>query len=436
MTGVKLIINRVKLIKGLCARWGAGRALPLLSGSGELPALGAPGAPGPSRKEKGGGEWGGGGRRRWRRLQQKQQQLRWWLPASESGGSSRRRLAPGWLGSAHLGVRVRVQSRSPGAARGRCSAPQRQPPPPFSAPPPSLPSSGRDHSLPRKEWGTAGDAAGPAHASAAAPPRWERVKRWRGPGDGKRGEGDAERRETTAHLGSAREPERAAVSSSSSCSLPPSQPRGARPDRIAALIPQQRSADLPVLSAAPSNPSDPDNAAASPPFPPRNALGPRAASSSPPPPASSPGAARPPRRCPLSAAPPGPCGGAPSPGLVPSGRGGAAIPPGRPGVIVCLRGASPPSKYQLKPKQTPRAGLSWTRRSEPPQPQRCYSWAGNSPGSALTIACQRPLLSPPGGPALPLCIYFGSVCADGSGAVPPARFPRHTGCGGSRPRSA
>lgn len=284
MTGVKLIINRVKLIKGLCARWGAGRALPLLSGSGELPALGAPGAPGPSRKEKGGGEWGGGGRRRWRRLQQKQQQLRWWLPASESGGSSRRRLAPGWLGSAHLGVRVRVQSRSPGAARGRCSAPQRQPPPPFSAPPPSLPSSGRDHSLPRKEWGTAGDAAGPAHASAAAPPRWERVKRWRGPGDGKRGEGDAERRETTAHLGSAREPERAAVSSSSSCSLPPSQPRGARPDRIAALSPQQRSADLPVLSAAPSNPSDPDNAAASPPFPPRNALGPRAASSSPPPP--------------------------------------------------------------------------------------------------------------------------------------------------------
>ena len=252
LTGVKLIINRVKLIKGLCARWGAGRALPLLSGSGKPPALGAPGAPGPSRKEKGGGERGGGGRRRRRRLQQQQQQQqqpRWWLTASESGGgSSRRGLAPGWLGSAQLGVRVRVQSRSPGAARGRCSAPQRQPPPPFPAlPPPSR----RDQSLPRKEWGTAGDAAGPAHASAAAPPRWERVKRWRGPGDGKRGEGDAERRETTAHLGSAREPERAAVSSSSlPLSLPPSSLPTARcppgPDRCSISAAAERSSPGPI----------------------------------------------------------------------------------------------------------------------------------------------------------------------------------------------
>ena len=252
LTGVKLIINRVKLIKGLCARWGAGRALPLLSGSGKPPALGAPGAPGPSRKEKGGGERGGGGRRRRRRLQQQQQQQqpRWWLTASESGGgSSRRGLAPGWLGSAQLGVRVRVQSRSPGAARGRCSAPQRQPPPPFPALPP--PPSRRDQSLPRKEWGTAGDAAGPAHASAAAPPRWERVKRWRGPGDGKRGEGDAERRETTAHLGSAREPERAAVSSSSlPLSLPPSSLPTARcppgPDRGSISAAAERSSPGPI----------------------------------------------------------------------------------------------------------------------------------------------------------------------------------------------
>ncbi|XP_021255154.1 transcription initiation factor TFIID subunit 4-like [Numida meleagris] len=135
-----------------------------------------------------------------------------------------------------------------------------------NANPSSLPCPPRrDQSLPRREWGTAGDAAGPAHASAAAPPRWERVKRWRGPGDGKRGEGAAERRETTAHLGSAREPERVAVSSSSL--IPSPFPRGARPARIAALSPEQRSAASPVLSAAPSNPSDPDNAAASPPTP-------------------------------------------------------------------------------------------------------------------------------------------------------------------------
>ena len=171
LTGVKLIINRVKLIKGLCARWGAGRALPLLSGSGKPPALGAPGAPGPSRKEKGGGERGGGGRRRRRRLQQQQQQQqqpRWWLTASESGGgSSRRGLAPGWLGSAQLGVRVRVQSRSPGAARGRCSAPQRQPPPPFPALPPPPPARMVLRADPPQWVG-----AGPALGGGVAPPRF------------------------------------------------------------------------------------------------------------------------------------------------------------------------------------------------------------------------------------------------------------------------
>lgn len=86
---------------------------------------------------------------------------------ASGGGGRKRGLAPGLarLGSAQLGVCVCVcvcvQSRVPGAARGRCSAPQR---PAF---PPLFPY--RDQSLPRREWGTAGDAAGPAHASASSP---------------------------------------------------------------------------------------------------------------------------------------------------------------------------------------------------------------------------------------------------------------------------
>lgn len=87
LTGVKLIINRVKLIKGLGARWGRlGEPFPFpgRSASASPPAAArerglaaaaepgeAPGQPRPSRKEKGGGDRGGGGRqRRWRRLQQ------------------------------------------------------------------------------------------------------------------------------------------------------------------------------------------------------------------------------------------------------------------------------------------------------------------------------------------------------------------------------
>ena len=284
LTGVKLIINRVKLIKGLCARWGAGRALPLLSGSGKPPALGAPGAPGPSRKEKGGGERGGGGRRRRRRLQQQQQQQqqpRWWLTASESGGgSSRRGLAPGWLGSAQLGVRVRVQSRSPGAARGRCSAPQRQPPPPFPALPPPPPA---EISLCH---GRSGEPQGtrPGRRTLQLQPRRGgkglNVGGGRGMGSEGRGMPSAGKPQRTwARLGSRNEPPSPPPPSLSPSLPPPSQPRGARPARIAALSPQQRSAAPPVLSAAPSNPGDPDNAAASPPLPPRSAPRPRAASS-------------------------------------------------------------------------------------------------------------------------------------------------------------
>lgn len=79
LTGVKLIINRVKLIKGLGARWGRSESpsptrslcirLPTGSGPGagtdrRRQARGAPGQLNPSRKEKGGGDRGGGGRRR------------------------------------------------------------------------------------------------------------------------------------------------------------------------------------------------------------------------------------------------------------------------------------------------------------------------------------------------------------------------------------
>lgn len=53
-------------------------------------------------------------------------------------------------------------------------------------------------------------------------------------------ERSAERRETTAHLGSAREPERAAASSSLLPSLPPFLQLGACLARIAALSLQQR----------------------------------------------------------------------------------------------------------------------------------------------------------------------------------------------------
>ncbi|XP_030331074.1 uncharacterized protein LOC115603387 [Strigops habroptila] len=91
-----------------------------------------------------------------------------WLIVTETGratgGGDSRGLAPriarrSWEG-------VCVQSRVPGAARGRCSAPQAQPLLPLFLPP-FFPY--RDRSLPRREWGTAGDAAGPAHASASSP---------------------------------------------------------------------------------------------------------------------------------------------------------------------------------------------------------------------------------------------------------------------------
>lgn len=68
-------------------------------------------------------------------------------------------------------------------------------------------------------------------------------------------EHSAERRETTAHLGSAREPERAAAATASSSlfpSLPPSRPPflqlGACLARIAALSLQQRelSSSVPI----------------------------------------------------------------------------------------------------------------------------------------------------------------------------------------------
>lgn len=77
-------------------------------------------------------------------------------------------------------------------------------------------------------------------------------------------EHSAERRETTAHLGSAREPERAAAATASSSlfpSLPPSRPSSssvpAWPVSRLYLCSSGSSAPL-FLSAAPSNPSDPD----------------------------------------------------------------------------------------------------------------------------------------------------------------------------------
>ncbi|XP_074390635.1 uncharacterized protein LOC141728131 [Zonotrichia albicollis] len=151
LTGVKLIINRVKLIKGLGARWGRSespspsRALRIRLPAGSGPAAGtdrrrragaAPGQLSPSRKEKGGGDRGGGRRAAAAASPAGR------LAATEIGrtgsGGGRRGLARGWLGSAQLGVCVRVcvcvcvcvQSRVPGAARGRCSAAQGQTPRP------------------------------------------------------------------------------------------------------------------------------------------------------------------------------------------------------------------------------------------------------------------------------------------------------------------
>lgn len=183
LTGVKLIINRVKLIKGLGARWGCSESpspspsrplrirLPAdkRPGSGDWPPPPSRGSSGAAQPEQEGKGWRGGGRK----TAAAAANPAGWLTATEivrasSSGGGRRGLAPGWLGSAQLGVYVPacVQSRVPGAARGRCSAPQGQPPPSPPAPP-LFPY--RDQSLPRREWGTAGDAAGPAHASASSP---------------------------------------------------------------------------------------------------------------------------------------------------------------------------------------------------------------------------------------------------------------------------
>ncbi|KAM9627426.1 uncharacterized protein ACIBXB_017313 isoform 4-T5 [Morphnus guianensis] len=159
-TGVKLIINRVKLIKGLGARWGRSESpspsrplrirLPAGSGPGAGTGRrrrrtgGAPGQPSPSRKEKGGGDRGGG-----RKAAAAAANPAGRLTVTESGrasGGGRRGLAPGLarLGAAGcvcvcVCVYVCVQSRVPGAARGRCSAPQGQPPPP--PPPRSSPTA-------------------------------------------------------------------------------------------------------------------------------------------------------------------------------------------------------------------------------------------------------------------------------------------------------
>lgn len=78
-------------------------------------------------------------------------------------------------------------------------------------------------------------------------------------------EHSAERRETTAHLGSAREPERAAASSSSLFpSRPPSSSVLAWPVSRLYLCSSGSSAPL-FLSAAPSNLSDPDKRGGLPP---------------------------------------------------------------------------------------------------------------------------------------------------------------------------
>lgn len=138
-------------------------------GSGDWPPPASPGSSGTAQPEQEGKGRRGPGRRR--KAAAAAANPAGWLAVTEIGrtgsGGGRRGLARGWLGSAQLGVcvcvSVCVQSRVPGAARGRCSAAQGQTP----RAPPLLPH--RDQSLPRREWGTAGDAAGPTHASASSP---------------------------------------------------------------------------------------------------------------------------------------------------------------------------------------------------------------------------------------------------------------------------